>query len=129
MRSGYWRLRPRCPDFGTVLGPLDEIAPGEAREYVFGAGPSAFRMFVVRCGPHGVVGYLNICPHYAQTLNRTADRFLTADRAALICSQHFALFRIADGLCFSGACEGEYLDPVPVEVVEGLIRICPAPEA
>lgn len=124
-RDGYWRLRPRSPAPGTVLGPLDGIAVGQAKEYVFGLGPSAFRMIVVRTAQDAVVGYLNICPHYSQTLNRKADAFLSPDGTSLMCSQHFALFRIADGVCFSGACPGEALDPVPVELHDGQIRISP----
>lgn len=122
-RAGYWRLRPRSPAPGTVLGPVAAIPVGQAREYAFGIGPSAFRMLVVRTAPDAVVGYLNICPHYSQTLNRKGDAFLSGDGTSLMCSQHFALFRIEDGVCFAGACPGEALDPVPVELKEGTIRI------
>ena len=123
--EGYWRLRPRSPAPGTILGPVDAIAIGQAKEYAFGVGPSAFRMIVVRTAPNAVVGYLNICPHYSQTLNRKGDEFLSPDGISLLCSQHFALFRIEDGVCFAGACPGEALDPVPVELHDGNIRICP----
>jgi nitrite reductase/ring-hydroxylating ferredoxin subunit len=121
----YWRLRPRAPRPGTVLGPLSEIAEGHAHEYIFGAGPSAFRMFVLRKQGDEVVSYLNLCPHFSLPLNRSDGDFLCPEGNAIRCNQHFALFRIDDGVCFSGACEGERLDPIPVEVVDGILRIRP----
>src|SRR5581483_12041337 len=62
-----WRLRPRAPQPGTILGPLDDIPDGDAKEYVFGRGTTVFSMFVVRRGRE-VYGYLNICPHYSSAL-------------------------------------------------------------
>ena len=122
---GYWRLRPRAPAPGTSLGPLDEIAAVGAREYVFGKGKSAFSMFVVRQGER-VFGYLNICPHYSSALNCRADDFLNEGGTRIRCSAHFAEFRIEDGFGVAGAAENCWLDPVPVEVVDGVIRIAEA---
>jgi nitrite reductase/ring-hydroxylating ferredoxin subunit len=118
----YWRLRPRAPSPGTVLGPLDEIPEGKGREYVFGRGKSAFSMFVVRRGPE-VWGYLNICPHFSLPLNYRAGEFMNEEGSLIRCSMHFAEFRIEDGYCVAGAAESCFLDPVPVEVMEGLVRI------
>jgi nitrite reductase/ring-hydroxylating ferredoxin subunit len=118
----YWKLRPRAPAPGTALGPLDELPDGSAREYVFGRGVSAFSMFVVRKGMQ-VYGYLNICPHYSQPLNYRSDQFLNETGAHIRCTMHFAEFRIEDGFGILGAAENCWLDPVPVEVEDGLIRI------
>ena len=123
-RAPTWRLRPRAPMPGTVLGPAAAIADGEGREYRFGAGPSAFSMLVVRRG-EAVRGYLNLCPHFSLPLNARAGQFTDPERGLVMCFNHFALFRFEDGACIEGACEGEALDPVPVEIVEGLIRIVP----
>ena len=119
----YWRTRPRAPAPGTVLGRLEEIPEGKAREFVFGAGPSAFRMFVVRKTGDEIYGYLNLCPHYSLPLNREEGDFLCPQGRSLRCNQHFALFRIEDGECISGASMGERLDPIPLEVRSGKIRI------
>lgn len=107
---------------GTVLGPLVEIPEGKGREYVFGRGKSAFSMFVVRQGAE-VWGYLNICPHFSLPLNYRAGEFMNEDGTLIRCSMHFAEFRIEDGACVAGAAEGCALDPVPVEVVDGMVRI------
>ncbi len=113
-----WRWRPFSPPPGTVLGPLDEIAEGAAKEYRFGFGPAAFRMFVVRKGGD-VYGYVNQCPHSAAPLNHYPDQFLTDDGGLLLCMQHFALFTVEDGMCVEGPCEGRALTAVELEVQEG----------
>jgi nitrite reductase/ring-hydroxylating ferredoxin subunit len=118
----YWRLRPRAPAPGTVLGPLAAVPEGRGREFLFGRGPSAFSMFVVRQGER-VWGYLNLCPHFSLKLNQRADEFLNEDGTLIRCTRHFAEFRIADGVCVAGACEGSALDPVPVRVADGQIVI------
>ena len=121
----YWRLRPRAPAPGTVLGPLADLPEGRAREYVFGRGASAFSMFVVRAG--GILrGYLNLCPHFSLKLNQRGNEFLNDDGSRIRCTMHFAEFRVADGFCVAGACEGSYLDPVPVHVTDGQLVIGPA---
>ncbi len=119
---GYWRLRPRAPTPGTVLGPLEGITRLGAREYVFGKGKSAFSMFVVR-RDREVFGYLNICPHYSSALNCRGDAFLNDDGTRIRCSAHFAEFRIEDGFGVAGAAENCWLDPVPVVVRDGLLLI------
>lgn len=121
----YWRLRPRAPAFGTVLGRLDELPDRRGREFVFGRGVAAFSMFVVRQGGD-VFGYLNLCPHFSLKLNQRGDEFLNEDASLIRCTMHFAEFRIHDGLCVAGACDGSYLDPVPLHVVDGSVVIgCP----
>ena len=122
----YWRLRPRSPAPGTVLGALDDIPEGRGKEYVFGRGKSAFSMFVVR-KEQKVWAYLNLCPHFSLPLNYRAESFVNDDGSLIRCTMHFAEFRIEDGFCVAGACEGSYLDPVPVRVEGGSIVIVPDP--
>ena len=117
-----WRLRPRAPMPGTVLGPLAEIADGDAKEYVFGRGTTVFSMFVVRRG-RSVYGYHNICPHYSSPLNYRAGEFLSEDKRFIRCTMHFSEFRVEDGFGVSGAAERCWLDPVPVHVENDMIVI------
>ena len=117
-----WRMRPRAPMPGTVLGPLAEIADGDAKEYVFGRGTTVFSMFVVRRG-RSVYGYLNICPHYSSPLNYRAGEFLSEDKRFIRCTMHFSEFRVEDGFGISGAAERCWLDPVPVHVENDMIVI------
>lgn len=121
-----WRMRPRAPVPGTVLGPLDDIPDGEAKEYVFGRGTTVFSMFVVRRGEN-VYGYLNICPHYSSPLNYRAGEFMSEDGSHIVCTMHFSEFRIEDGYGVRGAAERCWLDPVPVNVENGMIVITAVP--
>lgn len=120
----YWRLRPRAPAIGAIAGPLDAVPDGRGKEFVFGRGSAAFSMFVVRRG-ETVRGYLNLCPHFSLKLNQRGDEFVNSDGTLIRCTMHFAEFRIDDGLCVAGACEGSFLDPVPVHVQDGQIVIGP----
>jgi nitrite reductase/ring-hydroxylating ferredoxin subunit len=117
-----WRTRPRAPLPGTPLGPLNEVPDGEANEYRFGRGTTVFSMFVVRRAGR-VFGYLNICPHYSSPLNHREGQFLSDDKSRIRCTMHYAEFRIEDGYGVCGAAEGCWLDPVPVHVDNGIIRI------
>lgn len=120
-----WRLRPNAPPPGTRLGPLSALADSTARGYRVGRGLAAFRMFVVHRNGQ-VYGYLNLCPHFSLPLNDDEHGFLNADATQLVCSRHFATFRIEDGICISGACLNSALDRVPLIVdAEGFICIAP----
>jgi nitrite reductase/ring-hydroxylating ferredoxin subunit len=66
-----------------------------------------------------VYGYLNSCPHTGGPLDWVSGRFLDPDREYIQCATHAALFRIADGVCVSGPCAGDYLTPVSMVVEEG----------
>jgi nitrite reductase/ring-hydroxylating ferredoxin subunit len=117
-----WRRHGHAPPPGTELGPADDIPDGQGRGFAFGPEHDAFHMFVVRRGAD-VFGYVNVCPHFSLRLDYRRNQFTTRD-GEIMCSMHFALFRLHDGLCTDGACEGRSLDPVPVEVTAaGVVRI------
>jgi nitrite reductase/ring-hydroxylating ferredoxin subunit len=117
-----WRRHPHAPAAGTELGPLAAIPDGQGREFVFGPAHEPFRMFVVRRGGDAFA-YLNVCPHFSLRLNYRPDQFTTRD-GEILCSMHFALFRVDDGVCVAGACPGRALDPVPIELTpDGALRI------
>ena len=107
---------------GTPLGRVADIRLGGAKEYRFGRGRSAFSMFVVRLADGEVRAYLNLCPHFSLPLNHAPDQFIR--NVHILCMQHFALFKADTGACFSGACEGQSLTAIPVEVsAEGMLAI------
>lgn len=110
------------PAPGTPLCRLDEIDEPGAKGFVFGGGTARFEMFLVRRDGE-VWAYVNECPHALTPLDIWPDRFLTQDETRIICATHAAQFTIADGVCTSGPCIGKSLEPVPVELVEGMIRI------
>ncbi|PKQ08758.1 MAG: 2Fe-2S ferredoxin [Alphaproteobacteria bacterium HGW-Alphaproteobacteria-12] len=114
--------RAGMPAPGTPLCRLDEIGEPGAKGFVFGAGTARFEMFLVR-NEGEVRAYVNECPHALTPLDIWPDTFLTQDKARIICATHAAQFTIADGLCTSGPCVGKSLEPMRIEVVDGMIRI------
>lgn len=103
-----------------VLCRLDEIPDGEARGFDFGQGLETLYVFVVRQGKR-VHGYVNSCPHIGTPLDLVPDRFMTDDRRHILCMTHGARFRIYDGYCFTGPCQGESLTPVALAVRDGAV--------
>ena len=65
------------------------------------------------CGKEGeLFGYIDRCPHNGTPLAVFPDRYLTRERDLLLCGTHGALFRIGDGRCIAGPCEGRAPDAV-----------------
>lgn len=62
--------------------------------------------------------YANVCRHVPLTLDLGDGEVLAMDGKHFLCHHHGARYRVEDGRCLSGPCEGESL--VPVEfVLEG----------
>jgi nitrite reductase/ring-hydroxylating ferredoxin subunit len=80
-------------------------------------------LFVVRKEGE-IFAYRDVCPHYGRTrLAWKRDAYLSADGTEIQCSAHGARFRIRDGVCTVGACLGQKLDAVPVEIYEGQVYV------
>ena len=77
-------------------------------------------IFIVRRGSN-VYGYLNSCPHTGAPLDWMPDRFLDLEGEHIQCAMHAALFRIEDGRCIAGPCNGDRLTPVAVKVEAGAV--------
>jgi nitrite reductase/ring-hydroxylating ferredoxin subunit len=99
---------------------LDDIPDGGARGFSVEGPALAQRLIVVRRGS-AVFGYINSCPHVPSRLDFTPGEFLDPDGAYLECQGHGALFRIEDGYCIEGSCEGRSLLAAPVCVADGRV--------
>lgn len=55
--------------------------------------------------------YINACPHTGVPLAPPGETPLSRDGLHLVCTLHGALFRIEDGYCIAGPCEGQSLQP------------------
>lgn len=67
--------------------------------------------------------YWNRCPHLGTPLEWEEDKFLDADGALIQCATHGALFRIEDGHCLSGPCQGKYLQSIPFVLEAGAVMV------
>lgn len=102
------------------LCALDEIEEPGAKGFRFRQGEALFAGFVVR-RDGALAGFVDRCPHAGWPLAMLDERFLTRDKAFILCAGHGALFRPSDGACVAGPCLGEHLEPWPVEVREGVV--------
>ena len=102
--------------------PLDAIDDGAAKGFLPDAR-GRDRIVVVRQG-ETVHAYLNLCPHYDKVrLGWKNDGFLNGDNSRIMCAAHGALFRIDDGACVIGPCQGEALRRVRTVVQGGHVRV------
>ena len=109
-------------DLERVVCRLADLEEHGSLAFTVGGGDWPLRGFVVRSG-NEVRGYVNHCPHAGHPLNLRPHRFLTADRAMILCSSHGALFEKDAGRCLAGPCAGEQLRAVPLEVLGDLVLI------
>ncbi len=110
------------PEPGTDLCALDELPDGSGRVFSWGQGKRAFGVVVLRQGER-VTAYVNSCPHFQIPLDHRST--VTVFREFVLCSHHYAAFRVADGFCVEGPCEGGALTPVAIAVEGGRIRLGP----
>jgi nitrite reductase/ring-hydroxylating ferredoxin subunit len=109
-------------DLERVICRLVDLEEYGSRAFTVGGGDWPLRGFVVRCG-NEVRGYVNHCPHAGHPLDLRPHRFLTPDRAMILCASHGALFEKDGGRCLAGPCAGERLRTVPLEVSGDLVLI------
>ena len=104
------------------VGPINELDDPGCREFTIGEGDWPFRGFVVRQGD-AVFAYQNFCMHAGHPLNWSPNKFLTKDKAAIICASHGAMFEIETGDCIAGPASGRALRAVVAEVREGVVYV------
>jgi len=61
---------------------------------------------VLRDGRGRPRAYRNLCRHLPIPLDGGTGRLLSEDNAHLVCGTHGATYRISDGYCVDGPCEG-----------------------
>lgn len=105
---------------------IDEIPDGEGVGFSLGQEEADrlanghLEVFVVRRG-NLVFGYANSCPHLSSPLDWIENQFMTPDRTHIMCATHGAQFRIEDGHCVTGPCDGDALTPLSVSVRQGAV--------
>ena len=72
---------------------------------------------------NSVRAWLNVCPHAGRRLDWSPGRFLKDKQGHLVCAVHGATFELAAGECIAGPCRGALLKAVPVDVIEGDVRL------
>jgi nitrite reductase/ring-hydroxylating ferredoxin subunit len=67
-----------------------------------------------------LLAYRDACPHMGTSLT-WSGRVLFDKGRRLRCANHNALFRVEDGRCIAGPCDGELLQRETVRVVGGYV--------
>ncbi len=102
-------------------GRLEMIEEPGARGFEL-PGTEGVPFFIVRKQGR-VHAYRNRCPHTGAPLEWQPHQFLDMDNGFIQCAMHGALFRVATGLCVRGPCVNQSLQPLPVEVEDGRVRV------
>ena len=105
-----------------ILCQLEDIPDGGAKGVEAGEGAEMRDLILLRRG-NNVFAYVNRCPHLGAPLETFPDKFLDKTGELLVCSTHGARFRVRDGLCVSGPCEGSSLEPVDLRFRGGKITL------
>jgi nitrite reductase/ring-hydroxylating ferredoxin subunit len=106
----------------TAVCRLDDIEDPGSKGMTVSSPAGLQDIFIVRRGGDAH-GYLNSCPHTGAPLDWTPDRFLDLDGRYIQCAMHGALFRIEDGHCIAGPCNGDRLTRVPVRIEAGVVYV------
>ena len=76
-----------------------------------------------------IVAYRNLCRHLPVPLDGGTGELLSEDGAYLICGTHGATYRIDDGYCVDGPCEGMALQRLYVREEDGNLFVSDAPDS
>jgi len=104
----------------TELCQLVDIPDNNAKGMVAKVEGKKRNIFVVRRG-NLVFAYLNCCPHTQVLIDQIPGQFFNEDHTFLHCSKHGAMFRVEDGFCVEGPCEGQSLKGLPCGTKDGTI--------
>lgn len=68
-----------------------------------------------------VRAFRNRCAHADYPLQRADGRLIVQEGRYLVCAVHGASYRLDDGACVGGPCNGRALEPVAIMVRDGLV--------
>ena len=105
-----------------VLIALDRIEDGGFAEVEADIDGDSESLVLFRQGGE-VRAWLNVCPHAGRRLDWAPGKFLKSKDGLLVCAAHGASFELQRGDCVAGPCRGDSLRAVPVQVVEGMVRL------
>jgi nitrite reductase/ring-hydroxylating ferredoxin subunit len=101
-----------------ILCHSNSIAEGKSKGFQLG------ERFIFAVKKHDrIYLYENVCPHLGIQLEWQPDEFLDIEASMIQCSSHGALFRIEDGECLLGPCQGQSLIAVDFTMIAGQIDV------
>jgi nitrite reductase/ring-hydroxylating ferredoxin subunit len=76
-----------------------------------------------------IVAYRNLCRHLPVPLDGGTSKLLSDDGMHLVCGTHGATYRVHDGYCVEGPCEGLELERLSVRRHKGDLYVSDSSEA
>jgi len=104
------------------LCTVSDIPDGGAKGIDAAEGGVAEDLILLRRGSE-VFAFVNRCPHQGTPLETFPDKFLDQTGEILICSTHGARFRVRDGFCVDGPCEGASLEAIAIRIENGTVFV------
>ena len=103
----------------------EELGLGEVRCASLGVDGEGrpIQAMVLRDAAGSLVAYRNLCRHLPVPLDGGTGELLTDDGAHLVCGTHGATYRVGDGVCIEGPCEGAALEPLRIRIDSGDIYV------
>lgn len=120
--SDAWKSYRGAPDEGSWVCDASDVPEGGT----LCLEAHGFPLLLVRV-ENVLRAYVNACPHQYLPLDHKGDRLISADKTVLRCTNHAAGFSVESGEGVEGLGIGACLDPVPVHISDGDVRIGPAP--
>ena len=106
------------PPSGTVLAEL--IALSDPCAVLIDVGFNG--VILTRVGER-IAAFRNRCPHAGYPMERPDGRIVVQEGRFIVCSAHFASFRLEDGACAGGPCNGDGLERVAIAISDGVVRL------
>lgn len=98
-----------------TLCHIDEVADPGSKGFTIKKGRKERLVFIVK-KDGDVFAYENKCPHAGINLEWQEDDFLDVEKINIQCSVHGAVFKIENGDCMGGPCDGVGLTPAKIEL-------------
>lgn len=98
---------------GEILCRLEDLPAEGSLRLHFGDDEYGHGLCVVRSAGR-TFAYLNRCAHMDTAMDWVPGEFLDASGEFIVCAMHGAHFRIEDGYCVLGPCQGQFLRAVRV---------------
>jgi len=112
----------------TICAATDLVDGGQGVRFRLQPGDAQERGFAIRWLGR-VFAFVNVCPHAGTELDWQPGEFFEEAGLYLVCATHGALFAPDTGRCIAGPCQGERLEPIRVEEIDGTVTIAnPTPE-
>jgi nitrite reductase/ring-hydroxylating ferredoxin subunit len=105
---------------------VEEVPHGSSKKFILSCKGRQIEGFVVNY--HGsFYAYRNRCCHIPMPMDWFENQFLSEDGRYIICATHGATYDPETGECVAGPCPGEYLERLPLQILNGTIFVVWAP--